>query len=143
MRTLGFLVAVALLLAGSAEPVAADPSPGKLGHAGRWLTDAHGRVVLLHGFNLVAKSAPYTPASVGFDDDDAAFLASEGFNTVRVGVIYNAVEPEPGRYDDAYLDSIAQTVAALRAHGIYALLDFHQDMYTERYSGQGFPDWAL
>lgn len=141
MRTLGFLIAAALLLAGNV-PAEADPPPGKLGHTGRWLTDAHGRVVVLHGFNLVAKSAPYTPASVGFDADDAAFLASEGFNTVRVGVIYSAVEPEPGKYDDAYLDSIAQTVAELGANGIYALLDFHQDMYAERYSGQGFPDWA-
>jgi endoglycosylceramidase len=139
---LGFLAVALLVLAGSTGSAAADPVPAKLGHAGRWLTDAHGRVVLLHGFNLVAKSAPYTPASVGFGEDDAAFLESEGFNTVRVGVIYGAVEPEPGLYDDQYLDSISQTVAELGAHGIYALLDFHQDMFTERYSGQGFPDWA-
>jgi endoglycosylceramidase len=141
VRKLGFLLATATLLA-MCSGAAADPLPRDLGHAGRWLTDSHGRVVLLHGFNLVAKSAPYTPASVGFDEDDAAFLESEGFNTVRLGVIYSAVEPEPGRYDDGYLDSIAETVNVLGAHGIFTLLDFHQDLYAERYSGQGFPDWA-
>jgi endoglycosylceramidase len=142
MRKLGLWIAAVVLFLVSSTGAAADPAAGKLGHAGRWLTDSHGRVALLHGFNLVAKSAPYTPASVGFGDDDAAFLESEAFNTVRLGVIYSAVEPEPGRYDDQYLDSVAQTVQTLGEHGIYALLDFHQDMYTERYSGQGFPDWA-
>ena len=141
MRRLAVLIAVLLLLLTGIDTAGAVV-PRKLTHAGRWLTDARGRVAVLHGFNLVAKSPPYTPASVGFDEDDAAFLASEGFNTVRVGVIYGAVEPAPGQYDDAYLDSIALTVDQLGAHGIYALLDFHQDMYAERYSGQGFPDWA-
>ena len=30
----------------------------------------------------------------------------------------------------------------LARHDIYALLDFHQDMYNERYSAHGFPAWA-
>jgi hypothetical protein len=32
-------------------------------------------------------------------------------NLIRVGVIYSAVEPEPGVYDDVYLESIKGTVA--------------------------------
>ena len=47
--------------------------------SGRWLTDTLGRVVILHGFNYVAKSPPFYPAAFGFGDDDAAFLAAEGF----------------------------------------------------------------
>jgi endoglycosylceramidase len=124
-------------------PAAAAAPALPLGHAGRWLTDAQGRVVNLHGINMVYKRPPYTPDAVGFGDDDAAFLASEGFNAVRLGVIYKAVEPEPGVYDDAYLDRIRATVDTLAAHGVVALLDFHQDMYNERFQGEGWPDWAV
>jgi endoglycosylceramidase len=113
-----------------------------LAHAGRWITDAQGRVVILHGMNMVYKLPPYEPAAVGFGADDAAFLAAEGYNTVRVGVLYEAVEPSPGVYDDAYLESIQSTVDTLGQYGIVSLLDFHQDLYTQKFGGEGLPAWA-
>jgi len=61
---------------------------------------------------------------------------------VRVGVLFVAVEPAPGQYDDAYLGSIASTVSMLNAAGIVSLLDFHQDGYGVAFNGDGFPDWA-
>jgi len=114
-----------------------------LAHAGRWLTDGDGRVVILHGFNLVNKLPPYEPVAIGFDARHGAFLGEHGFNTVRLGIIWKALEPEPGRYDDAYLDRIAETVELLGAAGMLVLLDFHQDMLNERFNGEGFPDWAV
>ena len=135
------LLALAALLA--LVPAAAASPVLPLSHKGRWITDATGRVVNLHGINMVYKRPPYAPDAAGFGDDDAAFLASQGFNAVRVGIIYKAVEPEPGVYDDAYLDRIRATVDALAAHGIVALLDFHQDLYNERFQGEGWPDWAV
>ena len=107
------------------------------------MTDARGRVVILHGLNQVYKVAPYTPSADGFGADDAAFLQRNGFDVVRVGVIWSAVEPHPGRYNHAYLDSIARTVRTLARHGIYALLDFHQDLYNEKFQGEGAPAWAV
>src|SRR3954469_19306605 len=92
-----------------------------LAHAGRWITDADGRVAVLHGINMVYKRPPYAPDAVGFGDDDAAFLASQGFNVVRLGIIYKAVEPQLGHYDDAYLARIRATVDTLAAHGIAVL----------------------
>src|SRR4030088_2421106 len=80
----------------------AAPTP-PLSHSGRWITDAAGRVVIVHGINMVYKLPPYYPAAAGFGDDDAVFLARIGFNAVRVGVIWEAVEPSPGVYDHAYL----------------------------------------
>ena len=136
------LVLAALVLAAAAGAAQAAPAL-PLGHDGRWITDADGRVVNLHGINMVYKRPPYAPDAVGFGDDDAAFLAAEGFNAVRLGVIYSAVEPQPGIYDDAYLDRIRATVDALATHGVLALLDFHQDMYNERFQGEGWPDWAV
>jgi len=114
-----------------------------LGHAGRWITDADGRVVIVHGVNMVYKPAPYYPAAVGFGANDAAFLQRIGFNAVRVGVIWKALEPRPGVYDDAYLRHIEATVSTLARYGILSLLDFHQDMYNERFQGEGAPDWAV
>jgi endoglycosylceramidase len=114
-----------------------------LSQTGRWLTDASGRVVVLHGLNQVYKVPPYEPSADGFGADDAAFLAANGFDAMRVGVIWAAVEPEPGQYDDAYLDSIAGTVHTLAAHGIVSLLDFHQDLYNEEFQGEGAPAWAV
>jgi endoglycosylceramidase len=112
-------------------------------HAGRFLTDAQGRVVVLHGLNMVYKLPPYEPAATGFGADDAAFLAEHGFNAVRLGVIHAAVEPAPGCYDECYLNSIAETVRTLHGARIATLLDFHQDLYSERFQGEGFPPWAV
>ncbi len=142
-RTAGLIVLVAAgLLAGAASPADAA-SLSRLGHKGRWVTDNKGRVVVLHGWNMVNKLPPYAPSALGFGDDDAAFLARNGFNSVRLGIIWKALEPSPGVYDDAYLGRIARTARVLRRHGIYVLLDFHQDMYNERYQGEGAPDWAI
>src|SRR4051794_32363349 len=124
---------------------AATASSTRYGHEGRWVTDAKGRVAILHGFNMVNKIARsgYAPDAIGFGNDDAALLARQGFNIVRLGLAWKAVEPQPGHYNEAYLDRIEQTYRTLHSHGIAVLLDFHQDMYNERFQGQGAPDWAV
>jgi endoglycosylceramidase len=137
-------LAVALLLAALLPAATAAAAPtGPLSQTGRWIVDADGRVVTLHGVNLVSKLPPYLPSKSGFDAQDAAFLAENGLNTVRLGVIYKGVEPTPGVYDEHYLDGIAATVRTLQDAGIWVLLDFHQDLYNERFQGEGFPDWAV
>ena len=133
----------ALVLIALAAPAASAAPQLPLSHSGRWITDSEGRVVVLHGLNMVYKRPPYAPDAIGFGDDDAAFLASEGYNTVRLGLIYKAIEPQPGHYDDAYLQRIENTVNTLGRHGIVSLLDFHQDMYNEKFQGEGWPDWAV
>jgi len=134
------LVAVAAVIA--APPAGADPQP-PFGHAGRWITDAQGRVVVFHGLNVVDKLPPYYPASLGFDARAVVFLKSNGFDVVRLGIIWKALEPQPGVYDDHYLAQIAATARLLAAHGVFPFIDFHQDMYNERFDGEGAPDWAV
>ena len=109
---------------------------------GTYLTNSDGQVVELHGLNEVYKLAPYEPSASGFSDDDAAFLQENGFNAVRLGVIWSAVEPEPGVYDDSYLASIQQTIQMLHEHSIYVILDMHQDGYSTVFGGEGAPTWA-
>ncbi|MEB3069819.1 cellulase family glycosylhydrolase [[Mycobacterium] vasticus] len=110
--------------------------------AGSWITDADGRALVLHGFNEVYKIPPYEPSAGGFSDDDAAFLAANGFNSVRLGVIWAGVEPEPGVIDYNYLASINQTVQTLANHGIVSVIDFHQDDFSPTFGGEGAPEWA-
>ncbi|MBA2239627.1 MAG: glycoside hydrolase, partial [Solirubrobacterales bacterium] len=112
MRRLLLLAAVlALTLGGAAE--AAPRAP--LSHEGRWITDKRGRVIILHGWNMVYKVGSYRPATAGFGADDMRFLRRHGFNTVRLGIIHNGVEPKlPGedgkaRYRSGYLRSVART----------------------------------
>src|SRR6478735_5092638 len=95
----------------------------ELDHSGRWLTDEWGRVVNLHGVNFVKKFPPITPAAAGFGEDDARFLHDQGFNVVRLGVVFGSVMPQPGVIDQAYVDSIASTVRVLAHEDIFTLLD--------------------
>src|SRR3954453_13065535 len=97
------IATAAVFLALTAQAAAAAGPAQPLGHEGRWITDAHGRVVFIHAVNMVYKRPPYYPRAIGFGADDAQFLHRHGFNGVRLGVIYKGVEPHPGRYDDAYL----------------------------------------
>jgi endoglycosylceramidase len=131
--------AVAVLLAPSAPAAPALP----LAHKGRFFTDALGRVVVMHGLNMVDKIPPYHPAAIGFGEDDAALLEREGFDSVRLGIIWKGLEPRPGVYDDAYLDRIVATAQLLWRHHVIPLVDFHQDQYNERFNGEGAPDWAV
>jgi endoglycosylceramidase len=138
-------LAAAALATASARvaPRAARPTGPIFGHAGRWITDASGRVVVVHGINMVNKRPPYYPAAVGFNDDDARLLVRLGFDAVRVGVIWRALEPAPGVFNDVYLNQIARTIRTLARHGISSLVDFHQDLLNERFQGEGFPTWAI
>jgi endoglycosylceramidase len=111
-------------------------------HAGRWITDASGRVIITHGENVVMKVAPWTPAAIGFGEDDVRLLVKNDFNTVRLGVLWAGVEPQPGVYDDAMLDRVREEVELLHRHRIGVLLDSHQDLYSPHYQGDGFPEWA-
>jgi endoglycosylceramidase len=123
-------------------------APMQLRRDGRYMVDAQNRIVLLHGMNAVWKLRDdnrYAPPDEprGFTAADADWLAGHGFNTVRLGVIFAGVMPQPGVIDTAYLDAIDRVVQLLAARGIYVMFDFHQDMYNERYGGEGFPDWAV
>ncbi len=146
------LLCVCLLLAGcgAGDPPADSGGPqpiaqkSQLRREGRWLVDSQNRVVLIHGVNTVWKTPPYAPPAdaAGFVAEDADWLRDHGFNASRVGTLFVGVMPQPGVIDHAYLDLWDRVVQLLASRGIYVLFDFHQDMYNERYAGEGFPDWA-
>jgi len=73
-------------------------------------------------------------------------LKEWGTNIVRLGVIWEAVEKKPGVYDFGYLDKIQDIVDRLGNHGIYTIIDSHQDIFSRALCGEGvptfyFPEW--
>jgi endoglycosylceramidase len=151
LRGLVWALALALLGCGNGtHPSAQDAGPppaaqalpvAPIGHVGRWLTDAQGRVLLIHGVNMVNKTAPYTPAAAGFSDADATWLADNGFLVVRVGILATGLMPTPGVIDTSYIQQVASTVSSLASHGIYSLIDLHQDGWGPEVGSDGFPPW--
>ncbi|RJP26151.1 MAG: hypothetical protein C4536_16340 [Actinobacteria bacterium] len=104
--------------------------------------DCRGRLVYFRGVNVAgnAKLPPFIPF------EDPAWwdkLASWGFNMVRLTVIWEAIEPEPGVYDQAYLDEIERLVDEASKRELYILVDMHQDLYSRWLGGDGAPYWAF
>lgn len=104
------------------------------------LTDDEGREVLLNGINFVCKDK-----NLGYVNPCGRELFSQfrrdGINVLRMGLIWDGVEPEPGRYDDEYLRKIHRQVEWAAEEGIRVFLDMHQDLYGVEY-GDGAPSWA-
>jgi len=102
--------------------------------------DTEGRELLLHGVNIVDKSPERNYLS-WHTEEDFARLRDWGMNVIRLGIIWDGVEPEPGVYDDAYLAEMDKRVEWAANHGLYVFLDMHQDLYSVLYS-DGAPEWA-
>ena len=115
----------------------------------RSFVDKHGREVIFHGVNVVYKVDPYIPSSGGFDaqnslnDKDIEYLKNWGFNFVRLGVMWEAVERSEGVYDDSYLDKVDELINKLGQAGIYTLVDAHQDVFARSICGEGMPDFYV
>jgi endoglycosylceramidase len=135
------------------------------------MEDRYGRVVLMHGANLVYKVPPYEVVVQGSGPNvltpaEARRMASLGFDVVRLGVLWKGLEPGtapmndpsictpgppkpggPGQFDasvfESYLRRLDGTIALLARYGIYSLIDMHQDVYSEVFAGEGAPDWAV
>lgn len=140
-RAIAVLVLCALPLSGATLPSAQAARLPLLGHEGRWVTDPQGRVVILHGVQI-DKFRPDRPQyTLDLTPEHVRFIAAQGFNVARVSMGYASVEPEPGRFDDAYVDRYLAFDRELAAVGVYDLLDMMQGQYSEAVGGWGLPDW--
>lgn len=114
----------------------------------RYITDEQGRALFLHGFNT-SGSAKDDPDRLPWitEEDVRAEYDLMGTNFVRLLVQWQALEPEPGIYDEDYLDAVAERVDWYADLGYHVLIDMHQDLYGRytspaEHSGNGAPDWA-
>ena len=101
-----------------------------------------GRVAILRGVNLsgAQKAAPYIDEKSLADYQRVE--ADWGFNAIRFLMTWSAVEPQPGQYDDEYLQQVADRMEWARATGLSVILDMHEDIYGEGFGFDGAPVWS-
>jgi endoglycosylceramidase len=145
-RLLVALLALAsCLIAGPAPAASPQPRLPRLHQEDGRLVDQYGRVVIVHGLNLVWKRAPYAPPDTpaGFTTADADWLRRYGFNGARLGILWAGVTPDrPDVADPAYFAKWDRVVGLLADRGIWMQFDQHQDQWHETYGGEGVPSWA-
>ncbi|MCC7077971.1 MAG: cellulase family glycosylhydrolase [Acidimicrobiia bacterium] len=138
-RRLGTLLA-AILLAATLLSACEYEIPTDM----RYITDGEGRALVLHGANVSsgAKNSSLPMPDHTRDDVLRMGYADWGMNVARVLVQWDAIEPEPGVYDEAYLDAVAERMRWFEDAGVYVILDMHQDVYGPAVGGNGAPAWA-
>ena len=125
--------------------LAAMASQFKVDPKKKFILDKDGRTIIFHGVNVVYKLPPYIPKTDSFDpyyslsDEDISYMKKMGFNLVRLGVIWESVEREEGKYDLEYLKKMSEIVNKLGENGIYSIVDAHQDCFSRNFCGEGVP----
>ncbi|MCS6856835.1 MAG: cellulase family glycosylhydrolase [Sandaracinaceae bacterium] len=119
------------------------------------LVDEEGRVVLLRGVNARVLGL----FDVTFDDgrlplqeipdfreEDARRMRELGLNFLRLPINWSGLEPRdttPRTFVQSYIDRLKEILDLCRAHGIYVLVDWHQDAYSKEIGEDGAPLWAI
>jgi endoglycosylceramidase len=135
-RFLSSLLILACLGACPDEPIDKTPYP--------FVTDSAGRALILRGINVMsnAKSDPLRMPNIS-KEDVRRMVEDWGFNHVRFLVFWDAIEPQKGVYDAAYLERVAERLDWFAEVGIHVVLDMHQDVYAARFCCDGAPEWAI
>lgn len=110
--------------------------------------DQYGRYTVYHGVNTVYKVYPFHPdltkfsANYSLTDHDLYNLKHWGMNAIRLHCAWEGLEPQRGIYNYTYLETLREIVRMANKHGIFVLLDAHQDLFVKQFCGEGLPTWA-
>ncbi len=96
------------------------------------------RSILPVGAHFVPAEGPDWPWRVGADSFNRAFaaMAEAGLNTVRIDLLWAALEPEQGRYDEQHLRVLDEVLEAARDHGLW----LHPTLFVGGEVGDAFWD---
>ena len=131
-----------------------------------WLVDGLGRQVILRGVNLGGDSkVPFPnggtqhpsdfsdhrtlsfvgrPFALSEADEHLARIAHWGFNCLRLLTTWEAIEHAGAKqYDEEYLDYFEAVCKKAGQHGLYVIIDFHQDVWSRMSGGDGAPGWTF
>ncbi|WOX22112.1 cellulase family glycosylhydrolase [Streptomyces solicathayae] len=106
------------------------------------LTDSRGRVVTLRGWNLADKSHSGDAALSAITEKHFRDMRAKGYNTARLLVFWDDLEPRPGQYSQAYLRKIERVLDWAAKHDVKVILDAHQDIFGPAFESRGIPAWA-
>ena len=108
--------------------------------------DGKGRERIFRGMSFICEGdigtfpRVYNPVT---DDEALREYSENGFNLIRLGVVWDAVEHEMGRYDDDYLRCIADIISRCAKFDIYVYVVIYQRHYASFINGGvGAPLWA-
>ncbi|MEC4018686.1 cellulase family glycosylhydrolase [Streptomyces sp. H27-D2] len=141
------LAALALLVPEAAGARPADP-PGPARSPARAagippLTDEHGRTLTLRGWNVEDKAHRGADALSAVTERHFRDMAAAGFNTARLLVFWDDLEPERGQYSERYLRKIERILGWAQRHRVRVVIDAHQDVYGPAFgTHRGIPEWA-
>ena len=109
------------------------------------LVDDKGRERIFHGVNFCDKRdfVPGKQFVPDLNEEMIEKIAANGVNLIRLGFTWATMEPNPGEYNDAYIDAVGEVLDLLEKYNIYAFLDMHQDLYSSITNADGAPAWAV
>ncbi|KAI1962363.1 hypothetical protein LOZ58_002702 [Ophidiomyces ophidiicola] len=113
------------------------------------IVDEFGRTRFFHGTNAVKKGPPYylpskwQPGVVSFGERDVQNMRDLGMNIVRLGHNWAGAEPVRGQYNETFFDIMKKQTKLAEDHGIYVLVDVHQDLLARQFCGNGVPEWFV
>lgn len=124
----------------SADSESLAPSNKFVRVDGQQFRDAYNRELILNGINLIVKDAGRGYVC-DIPEEDFIKAREWGFNVIRLGIIWDGLEPEPGVYNEEMFKCLDERIAWASENGLYVLLDMHQDLYSVLFS-DGAPEWA-
>ena len=112
-----------------------------------YFKDEYNRERIFNGINICdkgifnGKSRDYT---YEWEEGRARKLKENGLNLVRLGITWDALEPQMDFYNEKYLDAIEKIMDDCAENDVYVYLDMHQDLFSGfgNGPGDGAPDWA-
>lgn len=124
----------------------------KISVEGKRFVDEFGRQRIFNGVSYCDKGGSvffggdriYSLKADDFTDLTLRKLSESGFNIIRLGVTWDAIEPKPNEYNEEYIDKIVAFADLCAKYNIYFFLDMHQDLYGGAANGgsDGAPVWA-
>ena len=107
--------------------------------------DESGRTRLFNGYNIDDKLLNQKEFRHNLDDDFFKKFRANGLDIIRLAVTWQNLEPQPGKYNESYLQSLDKIFDLAAKNNVYILLDMHQDLYSGfdgKSVGDGAPSWA-
>lgn len=122
--------------------------------------DHQGRFIILRGVNYNVlgdywQGNTTIPTTATYSEEHLRLMSFYGFNCIRLLFTWSALEPQPGQYNQEYIQTINRVIEDAKKYGLYIILDMHQDAYskfifstaddncTNNQKGwDGAPEWA-
>lgn len=109
----------------------------------KYFRDSQDRIKIYRGVNVCNASKDSEDMLPWHTEKEYRMLKEHGFNVVRFLVFWEAIEPEENKYDESYMSKLKEHIKILNDLDISVIIDIHQDVFNKKFTGNGFPDWAL